>query len=138
VGLFVGWSVVSLVVRYRWPAQIPADLAFDHELTSSKKLREVAEDLASRFGAPAGDNVVCCGAVRGNAARVLFHSGPDNKGNGEIHRFDYVLYLERRGGQRIGLVLKTNRPYSYLRLRRTEVEPLVAALRRTYGSLTTV
>jgi hypothetical protein len=134
----VAWFGGSLFIRLRWPAKLPPDLRFEHELTTDKKLREVAEALAKTFKCPTRDNVVCCGPVRGSAARVLFHSGPDNKGRGEIHRFDYLLQLERRAGNRVRLTLKTNRPYSYLRIRRSEVEPLVAALRKTYGGLSTL
>jgi hypothetical protein len=137
VGAAVTWSVGSFLVRLRWPAKIPHHFAFEHELTSERKLREIAELLAAEFHGPAPGNVICLGPVRGTAARVLFHSGPNNR-RGNIYRLDYVLELRRLGARRVSLVLRTNRPYSYLRIRRSEVEPLVEALRHSLGRITSI
>jgi len=127
-------AVLHLVIRLRFPARIPPDLGFEHEIESALKLREVAVLLAKRFPGPT-DSVVCLGVARGNAGRLLFHSGPQNRGrNVNIYRPDYVLELVRRG-KRIVLRLDTNRPYSYLRLRRSEVDPLVGVLRKVYGKV---
>jgi hypothetical protein len=137
LGAIVTWSVGSLLIRLRWPAKIPRQFAFEHELASDKKLREIVEVLATHFQQPGPGNVVCLGPARGSAARLLFHSGPNNR-RGNIYRPDYMLALKRLGPRRVSLVLQTNRPYSYLRIRRSEVEPLVEALRRAIGPITTV
>ena len=137
LGAIVTWSVASLLVRLRWPAKIPHQLAFEHELASDKKLREIAELLAAEFQRPAPGNVVCLGPVRGTAARLLFHSGPNNR-RGNIYRPDYLLQVKRLGAKRVSLVLDTNRPYSYLRIRHSEVEPLVEALRQSLGGITSL
>jgi hypothetical protein len=136
-GALAVWFVGSLLIRLRWPAKIPSHLAFEHELSSDKKLREIAEILAKEFKGPAPGNVVCLGPARGSAARLLFHSGPQNR-RGNIYRNDYVVALSRRGGKRVAMVLQTNKPYSYLRIRRSEVEPLVEALRQSMGRITSV
>jgi hypothetical protein len=137
LGAIVAWFVGSILVRLRWPAKIPRQLGFEHELASDEKLRKIAERLAAEFQGPAPGNVVCLGAVRGSAARLLFHSGPKNPGrNRNIYRADYVLHVRRLGKGRVSLVLETNRPYSYLRIRNSELEPLVAALRRAFGGVT--
>jgi hypothetical protein len=139
VGLFIAWRLAQFALRLWWPAKLSPELTFRHELSTTMKLREVAEALAKRFGAPAADNVVCLGPVRGNAARVLFHSGPDNPGtNVNIHRADYVLHVKRLSDSRVALELALNHPYSYVRLNLREVEPLLRALRETYGRLTEV
>src|SRR5690349_14969886 len=80
LGALGTWFVGSILVRLRWPAKIPRELTFEHELASGKRLREVAEMLAAKFQGPAPGNVICLGPVRGNAARLLFHSGPNNRG----------------------------------------------------------
>jgi hypothetical protein len=127
-------AVLHLVVRLKLPARIPPELGFEREIESARKLREIAELLAKRFPGPT-DGVVCLGVSRGNAGRVLFHSGPQNRGrNVNIYRPDYILEVVRRG-KRIVLRLDTNRPYSYLRLRRSELDPLVRVLRKVYGEL---
>jgi hypothetical protein len=137
IGAIVTWSVASLLVRLRWPAKVPRQFRFEHELASDRKLREIAELLAARFQGPAPGNVVCLGPVRGTAARVLFHSGPENR-RGNIHRPDYLLQLKRLSASRVSLVLETNIPYSYFRIRHSEVEPLVEALRQSLGGITSL
>jgi hypothetical protein len=132
----IGWGI-QFWIRLRWPAQLPTDLMFEHELTSDLKLRELAQELSRRFTRT--DDVVCLGIVRGVAARVLFHSGPLNRGrNVNIHRADYLLTLTRLGPRRVQLRLEINRMYSYVRAKRSEIEPLVRALRANYGTLDTV
>jgi hypothetical protein len=141
--LLAGIAIVAglalhLLVRLRWPARIPPDLRFTHEVMSTKHLRVIAGSLAARFVGPTPDNVVCLGPVRGNAARVLFHSGANNTGkNRNIHRPDYILHIKRLSKERVALELdtNTNRPYSYLRIRRAEVEPLTRALLEQFGSV---
>jgi hypothetical protein len=135
LGALLSSFVASLLIRLRWPAKIPRQLRFEHELASDKKLREIAELLAALFQEPAPGNVVCLGVVRGTAARVLFHSGPNNR-RGNIYRPDYLLKVKRLGAGRVSLVLETNIPYSYFRIRQREVEPLVEALRQSLGSIT--
>ena len=130
-------AALQFWVRLRFPPRIPPELGFEHDLTSARKLREVAEILAKKFPSPVND-VVCLGVVRGNAARILFHSGPKNRTKrGNIHRFDYLLEVVREG-KKMRLRLTLNRPYSSLRLRRSEMEPLVRALRSAYGDITEV
>lgn len=89
LGAFATWFVGSLLIRLRWPAKIPSRFAFERELTSDKKLSDIAELLAAEFKGPAPGNVVCLGPARGSAARLLFHSGPNNR-HGSIYRPDYV------------------------------------------------
>ena len=137
VGAIATWSVGSLLIRLRWPSKIPHQFAFEHDLASDKKLREIAELLAAQFKGPAPGNVVCLGPVRGTAARLLFHSGP-NRRHGNIYRPDYLLQVKRIGAKRVALVLETNRPYSYLRIRRSEIKPLVEALRQSFGGITSL
>src|SRR3954463_13550953 len=108
LGAIITWSVGSLLIRLRWPAKIPSRFAFEHELASDKKQREIAELLAAKFQGPAPGNVVCLGPVRGTAARLLFHSGPNNR-RGNIYRPDYLIQLRRLGARRVSLVLETNR-----------------------------
>jgi hypothetical protein len=119
-------------LRWRVPAEIPPERGFTHEIDSDRPLRELAEELARRF--PSGQGVWCLGPVRGNAGRVLFHSGPQNR-RGNLWRPDYVLHLRRVGKGRVALVLEVNRIYSHPWLRAAELDPLVAALRRAYGGL---
>jgi hypothetical protein len=65
-----------------------------------------------------------------------FRARPSNRGrNRNIHRPDYLLQVRRVTKQRVSIVLETNKPYSYLRIRRSEVEPLVQALRQVFGGL---
>jgi hypothetical protein len=131
-----GWTL-SWAWRWRRSTQIPPELGFSHELATGLGLRAAAEALAARWPGRTPDNVVCLGPVRGNAGRVLFHSGPDNRGrNVNIHRPDYVLHVRKATSGRVFVTLETNRPYSYLRLRRRELAPLVRALRDAYGGLT--
>ena len=137
LGAIVAWSLGSLLIRLRWPAKIPHQFAFEHELASDKKLREIVELLAAKFQGPVPGNVFCLGPVRGTAARLLFHSGPKNR-RGNIYRLDYLLQVRRLAARRISLVLGTNRPYSYLRIRHSEVEPLVEALRQSFGGITSL
>ena len=137
LGAIVTWFVASLLIRRRWPATIPRQFRFEHALASDRTLREIAELLAAQFQRPAPGNVVCLGPVRGTAARVLFHSGPNNR-RGNIHRPDYLLQLKRVGAGRVSLVLETNVPYSYFRVRHSEVEPLVEALRHSLGGITSL
>jgi hypothetical protein len=133
------WFVASFLIRLRWPAKIPRQFAFEHELTTEKKLREVAELLVPVFQGPAPGNVVCLGPARGSAARLLFHAGPNNRGrNRSIYRPDYVLHVKRVRGKRVSLVLDTNRPYSYFRVRQSEIVPLVEALQRSFGGITSL
>lgn len=135
----VGWFFLGMWIKAKWPAQIPEELQFATELTSDLKLREVAENLAERFNDFNSDEVVCLGPVRGTAARVLFHAGPKNAGrNKNIHRNDYVLYVERLGTDRVRLRLDTNKSYSYYRINRREVEALNKALSAAFGELTVV
>lgn len=135
----LAWKVGSFLVRLKFPLTIPASLGFEHELTSEHELRRTAEILAGRFPGPTPDGVVCLGVVRGTAARVLFHSGPVNPGkNVNLYRRDYVLSLRRLGKTRVALTLGLNRPYSYPRLRRSELDPLVAALRAVHGAIASV
>lgn len=122
-------SVVHFLIRWKLPARIPPELGFEREIASDEKLREIAEKLAKKFPGPR-DGVVCLGVVRGTAARVLFHSGPENRGrNVNIYRPDYVLHVVRQG-KKVVLRLDTNRPYRYLRIRRSELDPLVRVLSR--------
>jgi len=137
LGAIVTWTVGSFLIRLRWPAKIPQQFVVEHELTSDKKLREIAEVLAAEFQGPAPGNVVCLGPARGTAARLLFHSGPNNR-RGNTCRPDYLLQVRRLGARRVLLVLETNRPYSYLRIRRSEIEPLVEALRQFLRGRTSV
>jgi hypothetical protein len=137
LGAVATWFVGSVLIRLRWPAEIPRDVTFRHELSSDRKLRDIAELLAAAFEGPAPGNVVCLGPVRGSAARVLFHSGPDNRGlKRNIHRADYVLHVRRLRKGHVSLALETNKPYSYVRIRHSEVGPLVEALRRAFGGMT--
>lgn len=132
----IAWLVLSYQIRSRWPAKIPRDLQFEHELETTLKLRTLAERLPEYFKDFNSDDVVCLGPVRGNAARVLFHSGPKmTRPNHEIHRRDYILHVERLSKKRVRLRLDTNRPYSYFRIRRSEVEPLRSALEGAFGAL---
>jgi hypothetical protein len=137
LGAIATWTAGSFLIRLRWPAKIPQQFAFEHELTSDKKLREIAELLAAKFQGPAPRSVVCLGPARGTAARLLFHSGLNNR-RGNTYRPDYLLQVRRLGARRVSLVLETNRPYSYLRVRRSEIEPLVEALRQSLGGLTSI
>ena len=89
-GAIATWFMGTLLIRLRWLAKIPRCFAFEHQLASDKKLREIAELLAAEFKGPAPGNVVCLGLARGTAARLLFHSGPNNR-HGNIHRPDYHL-----------------------------------------------
>ncbi|MEM9865831.1 MAG: hypothetical protein AAF938_29765, partial [Myxococcota bacterium] len=80
VGSLVGFLIAFILyrllhwqLRAHFPPPIPAELAFVHEFGSDLKAREAAEALARRFPSPVG-SVTCLGPVRGNAARVLFHS----------------------------------------------------------------
>lgn len=133
----LAWKVGSFVIRLKFPATIPPALGFEHELDSTLELRRISEILAGQFPGPTPENVVCLGVVRGTAARILFHSGPNYPGkNVNIHRIDYVLSLRRLSKTRVALTLGLNRPYSYLRLRRSELDPLVAALKSAYGPVT--
>ncbi len=131
-------AIVHLLVRLRFPARIPSELGFEREVRSGLALREIAEKLAKMFPGPI-EGVVCLGVVRGNAARVLFHSGPTNRGkNRSLHRPDYILEAVRRGKSVVLMRLTTNRPYSYLRIRRSELDPLVSVLRKIYGEIVEV
>ncbi len=136
-GLFAAWHLGRWGVRALLPPSIPPDLGFRHELETDLRLREVAETLARRFAAPSSEGVVCLGPVRGNAARILFHSGPKNRGkNRNIHRADYILHVRRCSKRRVVLELGLHGSYSYLRAHRGELEPLVRALQAQYGHLT--
>ncbi len=128
------WFALSFWIRLRRTPKIPPDLVFEHELRSREKLRAIAEALPSKFRAPKGHGVVCLGVVRGNAARVLFHAGPTEP-RGSLYRLDYVLFVERVSKQRVRLRLGTNAPYSYFKIRRSELAPLVGALRESFGDI---
>ena len=126
---------LDMWIRFRWPAKIPSGLAFEHELLCDLKLREIAEALVKSFRSSA-DGVVCLGIVRGSAARVLFHSGPRNRGrNVNLHRHDYLIQVVRLDANRVKLRLELNVSYSHLRVRRSEAGPLVHALRAAFGSV---
>ncbi len=130
------YLVLSHWIQRRWPVQLPADAQFEHELTSDLKLRAIAEALPERFRDFNNHEVRCLGVVAGNAARVLFHAGPPNKGhNRNVYRHDYVLHVIRLTRRRVLLRRDINQPYSYLRLRRNEIEPLRHALLGAYGTL---
>ena len=137
LGAILTWRVGSFLIRLRWPAKIPQQFAFEHELSSDKKLREIAEVLDAEFQGASLGNVVCLGLARGTAARLLFHSGPNNR-RGSTYRPDYLLQVRRLGVRRVSLVLETNRPYSHIRIRRSEIEPLVEALRQSLGGRTSI
>ncbi|MBW2736623.1 MAG: hypothetical protein JRH20_29900 [Deltaproteobacteria bacterium] len=127
---------VGLAIRHQWPAQIPPDLRFERELSSALKLCRIAELLVERFSDFNNDDVVCLGLVRSNAARVLFHAGPKNTGhNRNLHRPDYVLHVERLSQGRVKLRLGTNKPYSYLRIRRAEVDALKRTLHDAFDAV---
>jgi hypothetical protein len=130
--------VLKWILMARFPARIPPDLRYEHELSSSKKLRDVAIELGQRFVPFNRELVVCMGPVRGNAARLLFHSGPKNKGRGNIHRRDHVLSLKRLGPHRIGLELTLNSSYSYMRANRKELTLLSEALHEAFDGIATI
>jgi len=129
------WVALGFWIRTRWPARVPDELAFRHPLESTRPLREIAEALARMF--PQDDpEIVCLGPVRGSAARMLFHVGPKNRGkNANIHRPDYLLCVRRLAKTRVELVLETNLPYRYLRLRTNEVRRLHEAVTAAFGTL---
>jgi hypothetical protein len=134
---FAVWIALNAWIRKLWPARIPRELAFHHELRTTLPLREVAEQLAERFARNSYPEVVCLGPVRGNAARLLFHSGPKNRGkNVNIHRADYLLVVRRVDRKNVVLELDTCRPYGYLRLNTKEVRDLRSALADAFGGLT--
>ncbi len=81
---------------------------------------------------------MCLGPVRGNAARLLFHAGPKNRGGGNIYRWDYLLHLERVGKDRIALVLKLSSSYTYLRANRVELQQLNDALHAAFDAIDTL
>lgn len=133
------WFFLGMWIKGRWPAQIPRELQFERELASDLKLRAIAEELAERFRHFNRDEVVCLGPVRGAAARVLFHAGPKNVGrNKNIYRNDYLLLVERLSTRKVKLRLDTNKPYSYFRIRRSEVESLGEALDAAYGGVSAI
>ena len=134
---WIAFRVLHFVVRLRFPPKIPPDSTYEHAIESALPTREIAEILAKKFPSPM-NGVVCLGVVRGTAARILFHSGPlEQKKNRNIHRHDYVLEVVRRNKTPL-LRLALNRPYSYLRIRRSELAPLVAALHEVYDDITNV
>jgi len=130
--------VLRMAIKSAFPARIPPDLRYEHELSSTKGLRDIAIELGVRFRPFNRDLVVCLGPVRGNAARLLFHAGPQNKGNGNIHRRDYVLALKRLGKDRIGLEVTLNSSYSYMRANRRELSLLNEALHEAFDGIDTI
>ena len=129
----VAWFFIGMWIKEKWPARIPDELRFEHDISSDLKLRAIAERLAEQCKDFNSEEVVCLGAVRGTAARVLFHAGPKNRGrNKSIHRNDYILHVQRLSKTRVRLRLDINTPYSYFRINRNEVEALVRALEKRY------
>ncbi len=138
-GLVAGAGfVLRMIVMSIFPARIPPDLRYEHELSSDKGLRAVAIELGERFRPFNRELVVCMGPVRGNAARLLFYAGPKNRGDGSIHRRDYVLVLKRHGKTRIGLELTLNSSYTYMRANRTELTLLTEALHQAFDAIDTI
>lgn len=131
--LVVGQVLLRLLIRRTWPASVPESLGFTKEIATDLSAREVALALAERFKAFNGGEVVCLGPVRGTAARVLFHAGPQNK-RGNLHRPDYLIQVERKGRAAL-LRLVLNQPYSYLRLNKREVGAVRERLVQAFGGL---
>lgn len=132
--LVLAWFLAGAWIRRRWPATIPEELGFTKGIETALSLRDVAAQLADRFKAFNGNNVACLGPVRGNAGRVLFHAGPQNK-RGNIWRPDYLLQVVRDDTSHVRLRLALNHPYSYVRLNRAEVEALRERLVSAFGQL---
>jgi hypothetical protein len=133
----VGWLLLRMLIQRAWPVTVPESLGFTKEVATQLPMREVAEQLAERFKLFNGGEVVCLGPVRGNAARVLFHSGRKNK-RGNIHRPDYMVQVERKGDRAVRLRLVLNQPYSYLRINKAEVGVLRERLANAFGGLDTL
>ena len=129
-----GLVVAREFLRWRWPAKLPERWAYKHSFSTSEKLRPAAEMLAIRFRPFNSDAVSCLGPVKGNAARLLFHAGPQNK-RGNIHRWDYLLCLKRVGKGRVEMRLELASRYSYLRPHERELKLLTAALHEAFDDL---
>ena len=132
LALAAGWLALRLVVARFFPPRVPPDLAFSFTREDTGPLRAVAEGLVEEFRPYNGDGVWCLGPVRGNAARVLFHAGPQNR-SGNLWRNDYLLVLTREG-KGVRATLAINPSYSYLRPNRAELEALRARLAAAYVS----
>lgn len=126
-----GWLALRFLVGRYFPPQVPSDLAFSFEREHQGTLYQVAEALVEEFRPHNGDGVWCLGRVRGNAARVLFHAGPQNR-RGNLWRNDYLLVVSREG-KRTRVTLALNSGYTYLWPRRREIEALRARLVEAYG-----
>lgn len=136
---FALWMAFQVWVRKLWPARMPRELTFGHALQTTLPLRDVAEHLAKHFAQRSYPEVVCLGPVRGKAARLLFHSGPKNRGkNVNIHRADYLLVVRRVDQKNVVLELDVCQPYGYIRLNTKEARDLHSAVADAFGSITTL
>jgi hypothetical protein len=130
------WFFVGMWIRDKWPAEIPENLAFNHIVKSNNSLREIAEYLAKIFVENPYPEIVCLGAVRGNAARVLFHVGHKNsKKHKNIYRDDYLLCVVRVKKSVVKLVITTKKPYRYFRLKHDEAYKLNNAVISVLGQI---